>query len=288
MKIIFMGTPAFAATALQALIDAGHDIACVYSQPPRPAKRGQKEQKSAVHQLAERHGLEARTPPTFKNDQARADFAALEADVAVVAAYGLLLPQAVLDAPTHGCLNIHASLLPRWRGAAPIHRAIEAGDAETGVCIMQMERGLDTGPVLLEVSMEIDALDTTGSLHDKLATLGGEAIVEALEDLESLLPTPQPEAGVTYAAKIDKAETKINWAEDPETIARKIRAFSPFPGAWFEAEGERIKVLSAQVGDGALARNGVSLLTLQRAGKKPQDAEEFLRGFPAIAAWQPS
>ena len=285
MRLIFMGTPDFAATALAAMIEAGHEVCAAYSQPPRPAKRGQKEQKSAVHRLAERHGIEVRTPKTFKDDQVRADFAALNADVAVVAAYGLILPQVALDAPTHGCLNIHASLLPRWRGAAPIHRAIEAGDAETGVCIMQMERGLDTGPVLLSHAIDIEPLDTTGSLHDKLATRGGEAIVETLEDLPTLVPTPQGEAGVTYAAKIDKSETRIDWSESPDLIARKIRAFSPFPGAWFEAEGERIKVLNARVADGGapLVLQGVELLELQRAGKKSQDAQEFLRGFPLTA-----
>lgn len=283
MRLIFMGTPDFAATALAALLEAGHEVCAVYSQPPRPAKRGQKETKSAVHALAEAKGLEVRTPKTFKDETVRADFAALEADVAVVAAYGLLLPQVVLDAPTHGCLNIHASLLPRWRGAAPIHRAIEAGDGETGISIMQMEAGLDTGPVLLTHAIDIDPLDTTGSLHDKLATLGGEAIVEALEDLEALEPSVQPKTGVTYAKKIDKSETHINWDEAPDTIARKIRAFSLFPGAWFEHEGERIKVLNAKASDeGILNLKGVELLELQRAGKKPQSAEEFLRGFPQI------
>ena len=282
MRIAFMGTPDFAAAALQALIDAGHEICAVYSQPPRPAKRGQQTQKTAVHQLANNKGFEVRTPSTFKDETARSTFAALKADVAIVAAYGLLLPQPVLDAPVHGCLNIHASLLPRWRGAAPIHRAIEAGDAQTGVCIMQMDKGLDTGPVLLKTSINIDERDTTGSLHDKLATLGGEAIVKALETLDLLVPTPQPEAGVTYAAKIDKAETKINWSEAPDVIARKIRAFSPFPGAWFEADGERIKVLNAGVGQGVFTKHGVNLLQLQRPGKTPQGAEEFLRGFPAL------
>ena len=300
MRLIFMGTPDFAATALSALIAAGHEICAVYSQPPRPAKRGQKPQKSAVHRLADTKGLEVRTPKTFKDDQVRADFAALNVDAAVVAAYGLLLPVAALNAPTHGCLNIHASLLPRWRGAAPIHRAIEAGDTETGISIMQMERGLDTGPILLTHALDIDPLDTTGTLHDKLATLGGDAIVEALEDLaamEPLVPTPQPAAGVTYAAKIDKAETPINWSDAPAVIARKIRAFSPFPGAWFSVEGERIKVLNARVSPtggssttdalssiSELTIGGVELLELQRSGKTPQTAQEFVRGFKNTAA----
>ena len=288
MRLVFLGTPAFAIPALAALVAAGHEICAVYSQPPRPAKRGQRLRRSAVHTLAEAQGLEVRTPKTFKDETVCAGFAALGAEAAVVAAYGLLLPQAVLAAPTHGCLNIHASLLPRWRGAAPIHRAIAVGDAETGISIMQMEAGLDSGPVLLSRTLAIAPLDTAGSLHDKLASLGGQAMVEALADLAILEPKPQPEAGVTYAKKIDKAETLINWQEAPEVIARKIRAFSPFPGAWFEAEGERIKVINATVaqtvaqGAAPLVRGGVALLKLQRAGKNPQIAEDFLRGFPQL------
>jgi len=287
MRLVFMGTPAFAATALEALLTAGHDICAVYSQPPRPARRGQREQKSAVHTLAEARGIEVRTPGSFKPPEVQAAFAALGAEAAVVAAYGLLLPQAALAAPTHGCLNIHASLLPRWRGAAPIHRAIEAGDGETGISIMQMETGLDAGPVLLTHALEIDPLDTTGSLHNKLATVGGDAIVEALSDLDALVPTPQPEAGVTYAAKIDKAEARIDWSESADVIARKIRAFSPFPGAWFEAQGERIKVLQARASsEGMLNIRGVELLELQRAGKKAQHVEEFVKGFPQVGHFE--
>ena len=280
MRLIFMGTPDFAATALHALIDAGHQICAVYSQPPRPAGRGQRPQPSAVQALAEAQGLKVLTPRTFKDAAARADFAAHEADAAVVAAYGLLLPSDVLAAPTHGCINIHASLLPRWRGAAPIHRAIEAGDPETGISLMQMQRGLDTGPVLKARKLKIGALDTTASLQSKLARLGGETLVEALPQLAALAAVPQPSAGVTYAAKIDKGETQIDWSQPPETIARKIRAFSPFPGAWFAVAGERIKVLNARASaGGALNLKGVELLELQRAGKRAQPVEAFLAGF---------
>ncbi len=280
MRLIFMGTPDFAATALHALIDAGHQICAVYSQPPRPAGRGQRPQPSAVQALAEAQGLKVLTPRTFKDAAARADFAAHEADAAIVAAYGLLLPRDVLTAPVHGCINIHASLLPRWRGAAPIHRAIEAGDPETGISLMQMQRGLDTGPVLKARKLKIGALDTTASLQSKLARLGGETLVEALPQLAALAAVPQPSAGVTYAAKIDKGETQIDWSQPPETIARKIRAFSPFPGAWFAVAGERIKVLNARASTGgALNLRGVELLELQRAGKRAQPVEAFLAGF---------
>ena len=206
-----MGTPAFAVEALRSLIDAGHEVVCAYAQPPRPARRGQKEQPSPVQAFAEAAGIPVRTPLNFREQADRDAFAALQADIAVVVAYGLILPQAVLDAPRRGCLNIHASLLPRWRGAAPIHRAIEAGDSETGVGIMRMEAGLDTGPVLLEDRLNIGPTETTGALHDRLAQLGGRLIVQALEQLDSLSPTPQAETGQTYAAKIDKAETRIRW-----------------------------------------------------------------------------
>ena len=296
MRLIFMGTPAFSVVALRALIEAGHDIACVFSQPPRPARRGQKEQPSPVQALAEAEGLPVRTPLNFKDAAEREAFAALEADVAVVVAYGLILPQAILDAPTHGCLNIHASLLPRWRGAAPIHRAIEAGDAETGVGIMQMEAGLDTGPVLLEQRLSIGATETTGELHDRLARLGGAMIVDALDRLPTLQPRPQAAEGLTYANKIDKAETRIDWSEPAETIKRKINAFSPFPGAWFEREGERVKALRAGLAKGsgqngevldgltvACGEGAVALLDVQKAGKKPASAEDFLRGSPIEA-----
>jgi len=296
MRVIFMGTPEFSVVALQALIEAGHEIACVYSQPPRPAKRGQKERPSPVHAHAEAAGLVVRTPLNFKAEADRDAFRALQADVAVVVAYGLILPQAILDAPRLGCLNIHASLLPRWRGAAPIHRAVEAGDRETGVGIMQMEAGLDTGPVMLEDRLSIGETETTGGLHDRLAALGGRLIVEALNRIDSLQPTPQPEAGTTYAHKIDKGETRIDWSENAATVKRKINAFSPFPGAWFEIAGERVKALRAattaasgapgEVLDGltiACGEGAVQLLDVQRAGKKAGSADDFLRGNPIPA-----
>ncbi len=280
MRLIFMGTPDFAASALQALIDAGHQICAVYSQPPRPAGRGQRPQPCAVQALAEAQGLKVLTPRSFKDPAVRADFAAHEAEAAIVAAYGLVLPSDVLAAPAHGCINIHASLLPRWRGAAPIHRALEAGDRETGISLMQMQRGLDTGPVLRARTLKIDPLDTTASLQTKLARLGGETLVEALPQLADLAAVPQPSVGVTYAAKIDKGETQIDWSQPPETIARRIRAFSPFPGAWFEVAGERIKVLNARASSGGVLNfKGVELLELQRAGKRAQPVGAFLGGF---------
>lgn len=295
-----MGTPAFAVEALRSLVDAGHEVVCAYAQPPRPARRGQKEQPSPVQAFAEAAGLPVRTPLNFREQADRDAFAALQADIAVVVAYGLILPQAVLDAPRRGCLNIHASLLPRWRGAAPIHRAIEAGDSETGVGIMQMEAGLDTGPVLLEDRLGIGPTETTGALHDRLAALGGRLIVQALEQLDSLSPTPQAAVGQTYAAKIDKAETRIRWDAPAAVVRQRINAFSPFPGAWFEREGERVKALRADAGTatatpdtapGTVLRGpglqiacgdgqSVALLDVQRAGKTTASAEDFLRGSP--------
>mgnify|MGYP000164773332 FL=1 len=237
MRIIFMGTPDFSVPVLEALVAAGHEIACVYCQPPRPAGRGKKDRPTPVHARALDLGLEVRHPVSLKGAEEQAEFAALKADVAVVVAYGLILPQAVLDAPVRGCLNVHASLLPRWRGAAPIHRAIMAGDAETGVCIMQMEAGLDTGPVLLREGRQIDAEETTAQLHDRLSEMGASLIVTALRHLEGLTPDPQPDEGVTYADKIDKGEARIDWSQPAEEVDRKIRGLSPFPGAWVEAEG---------------------------------------------------
>ncbi|MGB7240760.1 MAG: methionyl-tRNA formyltransferase [Sulfitobacter sp.] len=297
MRIIFMGTPAFSAPVLQAIMDAGHDIACVYCQPPRPAGRGKKDRPGAVQQLAETLGLQVRYPTSLKAEDAHADFAALQADVAVVVAYGLILPQPVLDAPAFGCLNIHASLLPRWRGAAPIHRAIMAGDAETGVCIMQMEAGLDTGPVLLRAATKIGLDETTQDLHDRLSKRGAALIVEALDRLPALSPEPQPEAGVTYAAKIDKSEALIDWNRPAVEVDRLIRGLSPFPGAWFEHGGARIKVLASQLAEGhgdpgevldtplrvACKSGSVALVRLQRAGKAAQDAEDFVNGWPLVA-----
>ena len=292
MRVIFMGTPDFSVAALDALVAAGHEVACVYTQPPRPAGRGKKERPSPVQIRAEAHGLEVRCPVSLKSPEALAAFGALQADIAVVVAYGLILPQAILDAPARGCLNIHASLLPRWRGAAPIHRAIMAGDVETGVCIMQMEAGLDTGPVLLQRTVEIEAAETTAHLHERLAGLGAEAIVAALGGLDGLVPMEQPVEGVTYAHKIDKAEARIDWAQPAAEVDRLIRGLSPFPGAWFEHEGVRVKALGSRVVDGngvpgqvlegtlciACGAGAVQLTRLQRAGKAAQDAQVFQSG----------
>ncbi|THD72026.1 methionyl-tRNA formyltransferase [Thalassobius vesicularis] len=294
MRIVFMGTPEFSVPVLDALVAAGHEIAAVYCQPPRPAGRGKKDRPTPVHARAEELGLEVRHPVSLKGAEAQAEFAALGADVAVVVAYGLILPQAVLDAPVHGCLNIHASLLPRWRGAAPIHRAIMAGDAETGVCIMQMEAGLDTGPVLLRQATVIGAEETTAQLHDRLSEMGAALIVEALARLGSLEAEVQPEDGVTYAHKIDKAEAAVDWAASAVEVDRKIRGLSPFPGAWVDVDGVRLKLLASRLVDGsgapgevlddaltvACGSGAVQLLRLQRAGKGAQDAAEFLRGMP--------
>ena len=295
MRIVFMGTPDFSVPVLQALVDAGHDIASVYCQPPRPAGRGKKDRPSPVQSCAEALGLDVRHPKSLKTPEAQAEFAALQADVAVVVAYGLILPQAILDAPVRGCLNIHASLLPRWRGAAPIHRAIMEGDAETGICIMQMEAGLDTGPVLMRATTPIEPDETTGELHDRLSDLGAGLIVMALEHLDNLPPEVQPEAGVTYASKIDKAEARIDWSESADVVARLIRGLSPFPGAWTMIDDQRIKFLGAKVVDGhgqpgevldtALRiacgdGRAVQITRAQRAGKSVQDVETFLRGLP--------
>ena len=300
MRIIFMGTPDFSVPVLQALVDAGHDVVAVYSQPPRPAGRGKKDRPSPVQSKAEALGLTVRYPVSVRTDEALADFKSLNADIAVVVAYGLILPQSILDAPKKGCLNIHASLLPRWRGAAPIHRAIMAGDPETGVCIMQMEAGLDTGPVLIRHATPIGDTDTTLQLHDRLSVIGAAAIVDALAELDQLVPKPQPEDGVTYAAKIDKVEAAIDWSKSAVEIDQLIRGLSPFPGAWFEVNGTRIKVLGSVLaeqtgvagcvlddaltvacGDGA-----IRLTHLQRAGKSAQDVVQFLNGWPLPAGTQ--
>ena len=288
-----MGTPEFSVGVLDALVAAGHEIVAVYSQPPRPAGRGKKDRPSPVHARAAALGLEVRTPVSLRSSEVQAEFAALEAEVAVVVAYGLILPQAILDAPARGCLNIHASLLPRWRGAAPIHRAIMAGDAQTGVCIMQMEAGLDTGPVLLRDALEIGAQETTAQLHDRLADMGARLIVEALGGLDGLEPQVQPEEGVIYAEKIDKAEARIDWSCPAAEVDRLIRGLSPFPGAWFELDGVRIKVLGSHGVDGsgpagvvlddplhvACGEGAVALTRLQKAGKGAQDVEVFQRGM---------
>ncbi|MGV6811219.1 MAG: methionyl-tRNA formyltransferase [Brevirhabdus sp.] len=291
MKIVFMGSPDFSVPVLDALVNAGHEIACVYCQPPRPAGRGKKDRPTPVQARAEARGLPVRHPKSLKGAEDQAAFAALDADIAVVVAYGLILPQAVLDAPARGCLNIHASLLPRWRGAAPIHRAILSGDAETGVCIMQMEAGLDTGPTLICEATDIGSEETTAQLHDRLSEMGAGLIVTALDQLDTLAPTPQPEEGVTYAAKIDKAEARIDWTKPADEVDRLIRGLSPFPGAWCELEGERLKLLASRVAQGAGApgqvlggttiacgTGSVELLSLQRQGKRAMAPDDFLRG----------
>ena len=292
MRVVFMGTPDFSVPVLDALVAAGHEICAVYSQPPRPAGRGKKDRPSPVQARAESLGLPVRHPVSLKDAQAQADFAALDADVAVVVAYGLILPQMVLDAPKFGCLNIHASLLPRWRGAAPIHRAIMAGDAKTGVCIMQMDAGLDTGPVLLREAVAIAPEDTTGALHDRLSELGAMLIVKALAQIDSLVPQAQPENGVTYAAKIDKAEARVDWSRPAVEVDHLIRGLSPFPGAWCDLGGERVKLLGSRLTDGqggagqilggftvACGDGAVAITRLQRAGKKPMETSDALCGL---------
>jgi len=292
MRIIFMGTPDFSVPVLDALVEAGHDVVAVYSQPPRPAGRGKKDRPSPVQARAQVLGLAVCHPVSLRDADAQAEFAALGADVAVVVAYGLILPQIVLDAPRLGCLNIHASLLPRWRGAAPIHRAIMAGDAQAGVCIMQMEAGLDTGPVLLREATDIGATETTGSLHDRLSQMGAELIVQAITQLCDLSPQVQPDDGVTYATKIDKAEACVDWNRPAVEVDRQIRGLSPFPGAWCMVGDERVKLLASRISDGldaagtvmngftiACADGAVAVTRVQRAGKTAMDADQALLGL---------
>lgn len=286
MKVIFAGTPEFAASALQALLDMGSstpiEVPLVLTQPDRPAGRGLKLQPSAVKQLALKHGIAVAQPLSLRLDGKYPEEAAAakkriedaKADFMVVAAYGLILPEWTLDTPKHGCLNIHASLLPRWRGAAPIHRAIEAGDSETGITIMQMDAGLDTGAMLLKQSLPIDASDTTQSLHDKLAALGASLIQQALQSYAALTPIPQPEVGVTYAAKILKSESAIDWTQNAEVIERKIRALNPAPGCTTELNGETVKVWRAEV-----VGNKLNILELQRPGGKRMAMADYLRGL---------
>ena len=290
MRIVFMGSPDFAVPALNALVEAGHEIAAVYCQPPRPAGRGKADRKTAVHERAEALGLEVRTPRTLRDAEEQAKFAALDADMAVVAAYGLILPKPILDAPKRGCVNIHASLLPRWRGAAPIQRAILAGDEMTGVTIMQMDVGLDTGPMLLKRDVRIDR-KTAGQLTEELANLGANALLNWLN--EPTAPEAQPEDGVTYAAKVDKAQARIDWSKSATEIERQVRAFVPAPGAWFEVNDERIKLLEAEVTEGsgkpgelldddlavACGEGSIRPLRVQRAGRGAMTAGELLRGF---------
>jgi methionyl-tRNA formyltransferase len=294
LRLAFMGTPDFATPSLAALIGAGHEIACVYTQPPRPKGRGLAEELSPVHKLAIASRIPVRTPVSLKHQEQQELFAALECDAAVVVAYGLLLPKAILDAPHLGCFNIHASLLPRWRGAAPIQRAIMAGDAETGVMVMRMEEGLDTGPILMAERTSIGR-KTYGQLRDELAQLGASLIERAMGALErgSIDERPQDDAAATYARKIGKDETRILWTRSARELDCHIRGLSPSPGAWFEVRGERIKVLNAEPATGkgepgevlhdltvACSDAALSLTSVQRAGGKPMDAASFLRGFP--------
>jgi len=291
MRIIFMGSPDFAVPSLDALVEAGHEVACVYTQPPRPAGRGKGERRTAVHQRAEKLGLEAPTPQTLRDAEEQERFRALDADLAVVAAYGLILPKPILEAPKRGCINVHASLLPRWRGAAPIQRAILAGDEVTGVTIMRMEEGLDTGPMLGVMLTKIHR-KTAGELTEELAKLGALALSGWLDD-----PTPgkpQSEIGVTYAKKIDKAEARIDWSVSAKQIERQVRAFNPVPGAWFEANSERIKLLRANIDprggkpgqvldDDLTIATGIGAIRpvqVQRAGRGTMTPDELLRGFP--------
>jgi methionyl-tRNA formyltransferase len=297
LRLAFMGTPDFAVPGLAALVEAGHEIACVYSQPPRPAGRGHRVRPSPVHRFAEERGISVRTPRTLRGPEEQEAFRALDLDAAVVAAYGLILPRPVLEAPRLGCLNIHGSLLPRWRGAAPIQRAILEGDRETGITIMQMDEGLDTGAMLLREAVPIGPRTTASELHDTLAGLGARLVVNALDGLASgtLSPVPQPADGVTYAAKLHRDEGRIDWTRPMAAIDRQVRALDPWPGVWFDAGGERIKVLEAEpVPDAPRAAPGTVLddrLTVacgdgavrarkvQRAGKAPVDGAAFLRGF---------
>ena len=301
MRLVFMGTPDFALVALKALHATGHDIAAVYCQPPRPAGRGKKPRPSAVQIWAEVQGLALRTPLNFKDPADCDAFAALDADVAVVAAYGLILPQAILSAPRYGCVNIHASLLPRWRGAAPIQRAIEAGDTETGVSIMQMEQGLDTGPIIRADRLEITSETNAGNLHDALALMGARLVLESLEMLavqKALNADPQPAAGVSYAAKIAKPEAILDFSLPADLLERRIRAFNPFPGAVLIHGKDRIKILKADVVDSkiqaqpgeilddnlliACGRGALRPSILQRAGKEAMALESFLRGYDKL------
>ncbi len=300
MKVAFAGTPEFAAVALRALIAAGFEIPLVLTQPDRPAGRGQKLVASAVKQVALAHGIPAHQPEKLRDPATHAPLIECAPDVLVVAAYGLILPQAVLNIPKRGCLNIHASLLPRWRGAAPIQRAIEAGDAETGVAIMRMEAGLDTGPVLLAAALPIGPAETAATLHDRLAALGGRLIVDALQRLDALTPQPQPAGGVTYANKIDKAEAAIDWTRPAAEIERRIRAFDPFPGCTVKFGADVLKIWRAELAPGggqagailAVAPDGITvacgegalkLVELQKPGGRRLASAEFLPGFPLAA-----
>lgn len=297
LRLAFMGTPDFSVSILDALVAAGHEVVCVYSQPPRPAGRGQQLQASPVHRRADALGIEVRTPKSLRMPDEQAAFAALNLDCAIVAAYGLILPQAILDAPRLGCVNVHASLLPRWRGAAPIQRSILAGDAETGVTIMQMDAGLDTGAMLLKDALPITARMNAAQLHDALAAMGARLMVQALPGIAdgSLAPVPQPEEGVTYAAKLSKDEGRLDLTRPAPELDRQIRGLTPWPGTWIDlANGEKLKVLEAMAVDGsgapgtlldaeptlACGDGALRLIRVQRPGKGPVDGAAFLRGYP--------
>lgn len=296
MRIIFMGSPDFAVPTLDALASAGHELVAVYTQPPRRAGRGKSERPTPVALRAETLGIPTHWPTSLRDERAQKEFAGLRPDVAVVAAYGLILPQPILDVPAHGCLNVHASLLPRWRGAAPVQRAIMAGDQTTGVTIMQMEAGLDTGPMFLSREVEINGKNAA-QLTEELAQLGAAMMVEVLADLPRFRPIPQPEEGVTYAAKISKEESRIDWARPASELLRHVQGLAPFPGAWFAAADERIKLLEAVAAEGsgkpgevlddrltiACGEAAIRPVRLQRAGKAAIGAEELLRGFPLPA-----
>jgi methionyl-tRNA formyltransferase len=291
MRIVFMGSPEFAVPSLNALVRAGHDVVAAYAQPPRPAGRGKADRKTAVHERAEQLGIEVRTPRTLRDAEEQERFRRLDADLAVVAAYGLILPKPILEAPRQGCINVHASLLPRWRGAAPIQRAILAGDTVSGVTIMRVDEGLDTGPMLLKRELDIRG-KSAGQVTEQMANLGAEALVDWLDNPTP--PQPQPADGATYAAKIDKAEARIDWSSAADQVERQARAFNPVPGAWFEANGERIKLLEAAAGGDASDKPGMVLddcltvacgqgyirpLKVQRDGRAPMSPGELLRGF---------
>ena len=291
MRIIFMGSPDFAVPSLNALVEAGHDVVAAYCQPARPAGRGKAERRTAVHVRAEELGIAVRTPKSLRNDDEQAQFRTLNADLAVVAAYGLILPRPILEAPKAGCINVHASLLPRWRGAAPIQRAILAGDEVSGVTIMQMDEGLDTGPMLHRLTLDIRGKNA-GQVTEELATLGAQALLDWIGN--PTLPEPQPIAGATYAKKVDKAEARIDWSKPALEIELQVRAFAPSPGAWFEANGERIKLLETNAielvgGAGKVLDDHLTIGTgsgsirpvkVQRAGRAPMNPEDLLRGFP--------
>jgi methionyl-tRNA formyltransferase len=296
LRVAFIGSPDFAVPTLKALLDRGHDVVCVYSQPPKPAGRGGKLRKTPVHQAAEAAGIEVRTPISLKTPEALADFQSLNLDASIVAAYGLILPQSILDVPRFGCLNVHASLLPRWRGAAPIHRSVLAGDAKSGVTIMQMVAALDAGPMLLTEEVTISPRMTSADLHDRLADLGGPALLCALEGVAAgtVTPVAQDEAQVTYAAKLSKEEAPLDWTKPAEELDRQIRAFTPWPGATLSVAGEVVKVLDAEPEPGsgqpgeilddhllvACGTGALRLKKLQRPGKKAMAAEDLLRGWP--------